>query len=335
MDFICRYTQTFACQYIAPERRRKVWVEKAVFSYDTRSWKRMQYELPHIDGDYVLLTPKDILTRDENWINKGDMVEQFDQIPVALPDAELRGQVFAYFDSVLTKPKDREPNAKERAEAVIKTYLQFPELVDWYIKWKEDHGDDAADISSEKVALAKFIFENQVKDIQTQLAADTRFYANNGTTYEETHERLAFLKSVIEEKGGHRIFWNGDEAITRESDLQILCKFIWFGTPSDASAEVNDGRGPVDFKISRGSFDKTLIEMKLAKNSKIEQNLENQLPIYMAASQAKKGIKVIIYFTSSEEDRANRILKKLGISGHKDIVLIDARKDNKPSGSKA
>jgi len=33
--------------------------------------------------------------------------------------------------------------------------------------------------------------------------------------------------------------------------------------------------------------------------------------------------------------RVQRILKRLGLEGNKDIVLIDARKDNKPSGSKA
>jgi len=305
LDYICRYTETFARRYIVPEVRKTVWVEKAKFNYETRTWQRAQYELPYIDGDHVLLTPKDILTRDENWINKGDMVRQFEEIPVAMPDGELRGQVFAYFDSVLAKPRDREPSQAERAEAIIKTYLNFPDLVDWYIKWKEDNGDEASDISSEKVALTRFMFEQQVKEIQAQLAAETGFYLINGTTYEETHQRLAFFKDVIEKKGGHRIFWHGDEAIQRESDLQILCKFIWFGTPSDASAEVNDGRGPVDFKISRGTFDKTLIEMKLAKNKKLQQNLENQLPIYMNASDAKKGIKVIIYFTASEKARVD------------------------------
>ncbi|HEY8066499.1 MAG TPA: hypothetical protein VIF40_17510 [Methylosinus sp.] len=335
LDFICRYTQEFAKAYIAPELRKIVWIKKAKFNYDTKSWQRMQYELPYIDGDYVLLTPKDMLTRDENWINKGDMVRQFEEIPVAIPDNELRGQIFAYFESVLAKPKDREPSAQERAEAAIKTYLHFPELVDWYIRYKEEHGDDATDISADKVALTKFIFEQQVKSIQSQLAETTAFYTTPGVTYEETHQRLAFFKDVIENKGGHRIFWHGDEAIQRESDLQILCKFIWFGTPSDASAEVNDGRGPVDFKISRGAFDKTLIEMKLAKNTKLKQNLEKQLPIYQAASGAKKGIKVIIYFDASEKRKVDKILKELELSGHYDIVLIDARKDNKPSGSKA
>ena len=53
----------------------------------------------------------------------------------------------------------------------------------------------------------------------------------------------------------------------RESDLQILCRFVWFGSPSDVGTEANDGRGPVDYKISRDAKDKTLIEMKLAKNT--------------------------------------------------------------------
>jgi hypothetical protein len=36
-----------------------------------------------------------------------------------------------------------------------------------------------------------------------------------------------------------------------------------------------------------------------------------------------------------EQARVEGILDKLGVLGHKDIVLIGARNDNKPSGSKA
>ena len=74
--------------------------------------------------------------------------------------------------------------------------------------------------------------------------------------------------------------------------------------------------------------------MKLAKNTALERNLERQVPIYMAAGDAQAGIKAIIFFTDQEERRATGILDKLGLLYHKDIVLIDARADNKPSGSK-
>jgi hypothetical protein len=146
---------------------------------------------------------------------------------------------------------------------------------------------------------------------------------------------VAFLKDVIENKGGHRIFYHEGLPIEREKDLQILYRLVWFGSPSDVGTEANDGRGPVDFKISRGAHDKTLVEMKLAKNKHLEANLKKQVEIYQAASDARRAIKVIIFFSASEQIRAVGILKGLGLWGNKDIVLIDARPDNKPSGSKA
>lgn len=41
------------------------------------------------------------------------------------------------------------------------------------------------------------------------------------------------------------------------------------------------------------------------------------------------------YFSDSERMRVTRILKPLKLIDHRDIVLIYARTDNKPSGSKA
>ncbi|MGD0641131.1 MAG: hypothetical protein ABSC22_10325 [Roseiarcus sp.] len=335
IGFLGRYTEEFARGYIAPAMRRKVWIRKARFNYTTESWERGEFELPWVDNDFVILTPKDLLTRDENWINRSDMIRDFERIPTTISDAALRGQVFNYFERVLAKPKNRHPNQKERGRAAIQTLNEFPQLIDYYIKLKEESGDEAADISSEKVKQTKLVFETQVRALQELLAATTKFYGISGDTYSEAHERLAYLKDVIEKKGGHRIFYHNGQAIQRESDLQILCRFVWFGSPSDVGAEANDGRGPVDYKMSRGAKDKTLIEMKLAKNTGLERNLERQLPIYQAASDAKNGIKTIIFFSAEEKARVEGILDKLGILGHRDVVLIDARNDNKPSGSKA
>jgi hypothetical protein len=334
-QFLCKYTEEFAVAHIDPARRKKVWVNKTHFNYQTESWERGQFDLPWLEDDFVLLTPKDMLTRDENWINRTDMIRGFESIPVAIPDAELRGQVSNYFESILAKPKNRVPNQRERDEAAVRTLISFPQLVDYYIRAKENSGDEARDISAEKVLETKLMFETQVRLLQASLAANTAFYDITGGTYTEAHQRLAYLKDVIENKGGHRIFYHDGVAIQRESDLQILCRFVWFGSPSDVGTEANDGRGPVDYKISRGGKDKTLIEMKLAKNTGLERNLEKQLPIYQAASDAENGIKAIIFFSATEQARVEGILDKLGILGHKDVVLIDARNDNKPSGSKA
>ncbi|MFA6266156.1 MAG: hypothetical protein WC670_10645 [Pseudolabrys sp.] len=331
-DFICRYTQAFATAHIAPRLLSTVTVNKAVFNYETESWERRTYDLPFKDGDFVLLTPKDVLTRDENWINRTDMIRDFEKIPIAIPDAELRGQVFNYFHTQLLKPRLTQ---RDRDIAAARTIMNFPQLVDYYIRVKENTGDEASDISAEKVFETQAVFHNQVHLLQLNLAEHTAFYKIGKDTYDEAHQRLAYLKDVIENKGGHRLFYHNGVAVQRESDLQIIFRFVWFGSPSDVGTEANDGRGPVDYKISRGARDKTLIEMKLAKNTGLERNLEKQLPIYQAASDAKNGIKAIIYFTAEEKRRVDEILKRLKLADHKDVVLIDARNDNKPSGSKA
>jgi hypothetical protein len=114
-----------------------------------------------------------------------------------------------------------------------------------------------------------------------------------------------------------------------------MFRLTWFATPSDVSPETNDGRGPVDFKISRGSQDKTLVEFKLASNSKLKQNLENQVEVYKKAHSTNKSIKVILFFSYEEEQKIQSILKELGLENEKYVVSIDARNDNKPSASNA
>jgi hypothetical protein len=146
---------------------------------------------------------------------------------------------------------------------------------------------------------------------------------------------VLFLKDVIENKGGHRIFYVRGKPLEREEDLHILYRMAWFATSSDVTREANDGRGPADYKVSRGSEDKTVVEFKLAKNTQLERNLEKQCVIYEKASDAKRSIKVIVHFTATQKRRVDRILKSLKLTDNEDVIQIDARKDNKPSASKA
>jgi hypothetical protein len=55
--------------------------------------------------------------------------------------------------------------------------------------------------------------------------------------------------------------------------------------------------------------------------------------IYKAANETKKSIKAVIYFTESELERVQQILLDLKLSDSPEIVLIDARADNKTSAS--
>jgi hypothetical protein len=331
-DYLLNYTQEFAVTHLRPDQRRVIAINKVRFNYDTCNWERGRFELPWYDGDYVLLTPKDILTKDDTWINKSDIVRTFDDVADSISNLELRTQINQYFAKVL--PEDAKN--KDYREAVSSVFNKFPELIDFYIKYKEDTGDEAISVSESRVKQVEFLFIKKLREFVDSLNRETGFYSGHGyDTLAEARDRVLFLKDVIENKGGHRLFFVDGEPLRRESDLQILFRLTWCATPSDVSREVNDGRGPVDFKISRGRYDKSLVEFKLAKNSHLRRNLEKQVEIYKKASDAPHGLKVILYFIDQELEKVTKIFNDLGLHDHPDVILIDGRATNKPSGSKA
>lgn len=333
-DYLYSYTESFALEHLEEGQRAQVSIRDAVFNYETESWQTKTYTLPWIKGDHVVLVPKDMLTRDDTWINKNDLVRDFREIPAAIPDSDLRSQINNYFEQALVRHKDRDANQKERDEAAVRTIKAFPQVIDYFIRKKENQGNKAADVSKEKVRFAEAVFNYNIIGIQ-QMLERTDFYKVAPSTYEESLQRANYLKRVIEDQGGHRMFYKDGRPIRYEKDLQIMFRLVWFGTPSDVSAEVNDGRGPADFKISRGAKDKTIVEMKLASNTALKRNLQHQAALYQNASDAKSAIKVIIYFDDGERAKVLTILRQLKLEGRPDIILIDARADNKPSGSKA
>lgn len=329
-SYLMEYTQAFALVHVRPEQRARFRVERVRFDYDTQRWQADYFELPVANGDYVILTPKEILTRDEAWINQTDLLDRFYDICVSLPDEDLRTQVNDHF----YKQIDQRTKEKEKRAAAMRTIEQFHELLDYYIRWKEEHGSEAHRSADTKVRETHQQFVENIKALVSEHLAGTEFYKYD-SSYEQSMKRVLYLKHVIEDQGGHRLFYVNGQPIKREVDLHVMFRLTWFdnSTDLDLNAEVNNGRGPVDFKVSKGKKNASLVEFKLAKNTALEKNLQHQVAIYEKASDAKTSIKVIMYFNDSELQRVKDIIKRLKLTDCKDIVLIDA--SPKASASKA
>lgn len=327
-EFLLEYTQTFALQYLIAGQRKRVNVPRVKFNYVTRRWTAAYYELPVVNGDYVLLTPKEILTRDDAWINQSDMLNRFEEICIALPDDVLRIQASEHFYQQINEHSTKD----DERSAALRTIEKFHAILDHYIRWKEDHGEDAHRQSNEKVRETELQFIENIKMLVGDYLVGSQFY-ELGTSYAESLERVKFLKHVIEDKDGYRIFYINGKPVQREQDLQLMFKLTWFRTEYDVNSEVNNGRGPVDAKVSKGKQNANLVEFKLAKNTGLEKNLRNQVKIYERASDTDKSIKVIMHFNDRELDKVTRILKELELYEREDIVLIDA--SPKVSASKA
>ena len=330
--YLLEYTQTFAREHLEPSQRRTFHVRKVSFDYDLKRWKGGRYELPFFRRDYVLLTPREILTKEDTWINRTDLSDSFVDIATSIPNTQLRQALSEML--IQTLKANHVVSKRDVQEMATDLSKRYPEILDYFIRWKEEHGDKAKKISAERVGEVEEVFIHAVKNFVERLNSDTEFYQTPDTTFSEALRKAHFLKDVIENKDGYRLFYRGDQPITRESDLQILFRLTWEGTSSDVNREVNNGRGPADFTISRGRRDKTVVEFKLASNSQLKQNLQHQTKIYERASDAKRSIKVIVYFHKADSNKVQRVLKELNIEEDKGIVLIDAS-GSKPSASKA
>ncbi len=331
-DYLLEYTQEFAREHLQPEQCRDFAVTRARFSFDTKSWETRSYYLPILREDFVLLTPADLLTKDDTWINHGDMIRSFERLPAAVEDDALRAQINYYFASRLsTKPTD-----KERAAAAQATIQKFRELIDIYIRMQEDGGDRAEAISAEKTRRVHETLVSLVQQIILDLASKSDFYRRNWTSYDEARERVLAFKHYVENQDGYQLLNRGDDSKpSNEKEVQLFFGLIWCNTEFDVNREPNNGRGPVDFKVSFGAGDKSLIEFKLAKSSSLKRNLEKQVEIYEKANGTRTSLKIVICYTAEDQARLDGVLKELGLVGEEAIIAIDARADNKPSASKA
>lgn len=328
--YLLEYTQAFAIKHIRPEQRARCRIERVRFDYETQRWQTGYFELPVVNGDYVILTPKEILTRDEAWINQTDLISRFHDICLSLPDEALRSQVNEHFYKQINK----RTKEKEKRAAAMRTIEKFHELLDYYIRWKEEHGSEAHRSADAKVKETHLQFVENIRTLVSEHLAGTEFY-DNDSSYDQSMKRVMYLKHVIEDQGGHRLFYIKGQPVQREVDLHVMFRLTWFANSRDLdlNAEVDNGRGPVDFKISKGKKNANLVEFKLAKNTALEKNLKHQINIYENACDTTQSIKVIMYFSDSEFQRVMGILKKLKLTECKDIVLIDA--SPKVSASKA
>lgn len=335
--FLLEYSEAFALQYLKDNQCKKVKVAKAYFNYVLERWMPKTYTLPYFNGDFLLLTPKDLLTKDDTWINRNDLTSHYSEAVRGIPNSALRAEIDNYLRSNLPAPtpKKKQPTVKDRAAAITKVLQRYPQIIDYYIKIKENTISSAKNDAKLNVSEIQNMFIGGVTQLIEELAANTEYFkkSDKGDTYPESLKRANYLKQVIENNDGYRIFYYKGNPIKREADIQIIFRLTWYSTKFDVNSEVNNGRGPVDYKISNGSKDNTLIEFKLASNSKLKQNLANQVKVYEDANQTRNSIKIILYFSPDELMSVNLILKELKLEGKKDIILINAGKYNKQSAS--
>ncbi|WP_299414950.1 hypothetical protein [Acaryochloris sp. IP29b_bin.148] len=140
------------------------------------------------------------------------------------------------------------------------------------------------------------------------------------------------FKVLVEDNGLSVHFWDESKKLRNERFAQLL----FFGIADaycgahnlDLNREPNAGRGPVDFKISRGYDARVNVEIKYTSNN-ISSGYEKQLPIYDAAERTQYSIFLIIRTTESIKALEELIkFRKTQVANGKrapEIFVVDGR----------
>ncbi|MRX64548.1 hypothetical protein [Maribacter luteus] len=323
LEYLLKYTEKFALEHLSKDHIKDFSI-RCIFDKKLKIWKPRTFKLPYFfresNGDFILLTPLNILTIDDSIINNADFVSNFSNVTRSLENESLRSAVNDFFRGCLPK----KPSQQDKLDAFIRTVEEFPDLIDYYIKLKEDKRGEISAVTTAKIEDIRSKLVDALTPLCELLNEQSDFYKVLPNSYEESLQRTLFLKDVIENNDGYRIFYDGSRPIAKEDTIQRIFRLTWYASPYDVNSEVNNGRGPADYKVSFGSGDSTIVEFKLAKSSSLKRNLENQTNIYKAASKSSNDISVVLCYTSSDIRKVQKVLREIGKEGHENIVVIDA-----------
>lgn len=349
--YLCEYTQEFARKYIKEEYCGNFPVDKAKFNYLTESFTTKEYYLPYLinekgEEEYILLTPSDILRKNEPAINRDHFFKNNRKVRNYIENDVLRTQVNNYIAKAVGEyEKEQRANKKKPSERKIKAIekesfsemvKEHPEIYDYYVKMREKDKENIKEecLSEVNTQLQKFIIN--AEELVTRFKEGNYKVSESTSAYEESKNRIKYFKHIIEDCDGYKNLYHNGERISTENDLQRLFKFVWYKTSFKPDFETNNGRGPADVVVSKGNENQNVIEFKLASNSRLPHMFE-QTEIYKRANSTEKSIIAIFYFSEKELDKINKIISDAGYKDKidEDIILIDCRNDNKESASKA
>jgi hypothetical protein len=140
----------------------------------------------------------------------------------------------------------------------------------------------------------------------------------------------------IEEEGGWRLLWNDDGTDKPEAAAQNLfrgtAKHYCYANDVSLDAEVNLGRGPVDFIFSRGRTFRAHLEVKKLHNGTFWNGLRDQLPSYMRSDEVTDGWLMALQYRDGgvSRERARKLPAEVKAVAKAEqltlrFALIDAR----------
>jgi len=238
-------------------------------------------------GDPLLLVPRDIV-RDlplaKDWSEIAHAVNQ---------NEELRDRLNANIGEIwATMSKKRKAEMKK---AALKNEEAFKTLLEMLREMEPEPYDFKADRNGES------FWTKLLESIPNQFPFDLSHFKkqelNLVTVQKIVHEIVLQFRDLVENKGLWKELWADDDTPRKEKASQRLFYAVAYSyckaNDIDLTPEADAGNGPVDFKLSRGSASRVLVEIKLSTGT-VVHGYETQLEIYKRAEDTERAIFLVV-----------------------------------------
>lgn len=216
-------------------------------------------------------------------------------------------------------------------ERIVQIARRHPELRERYVDFVESQAPMPYDFKEDKKGVAhwyeptrEFCRENPLK---VEVTNDEEFQT-------AVDQMVEAFRHFIEQKKGWQLLWDDDgrsrsENVAQLTMLAIISSYCEANN-IDVSREAEVGRGPVDFKVSRGYRMRSLIEVKLARNTRFWDGVAAQFPTYLKAEKVSAGYFVVVVYTAADAQRIRSIQNAIATVNRESglnvkALIVDAR----------
>jgi hypothetical protein len=255
----------------------------------TISKKLQQEDLPinPLDGSPIILVPNEVLRDLPVASDYGDVAVIAEQNQV------LRDELNAIVGSSLSHA-----TLSDKKQALRNTFVAHPKILQDLLKAYLTSDPEFYDFKGDPAG--EVVWYRASREVVEQ--SPLKLTLPNKPTLDDVEkvvlEICDHFRKLVEDNQLARLLYDKKGQRKHESAAQLL----FFGVASayctanglDLSPESDAGRGPVDFKVSNGLVGKVLVEIKLTSNNQLSHGFETQLPIYMKAEGAQRGIYFVI-----------------------------------------
>jgi hypothetical protein len=255
-------------------------------------YKDKAYLLPYYNKTNIVFVPSEVLIK----------------LPVAF-DRDDISTVCAHNDRLRDKINEVISRAFDKGR-LVKNELKYllinnPRIANELIKTYQEKIDNGYDFDYDP--SGDFIWQELAKKFSLDYPMKID---NNKKPIEIVNDICNHYKTLVENNGLFKMFHNPDGSYRPESFAQMVFFAIadsyCTANHLDISPESDAGRGPVDFKVSKG-LTKVNVEMKLSRNPRLLHGYENQLPIYDKAEKTNNSIFFIVLLDESHMKSVKKV----------------------------